>query len=129
MSKLVDFLALPDVSDITKDVYINERLGTFKIRPMNGPQYSGYQNRCRGKLSKDGVDFDGGKFNMLIIAGQTVEPNFSNSDFLSKAGCANAADFISKKLLAGEISDIAAKIIKESGFDASINEAIEEAKN
>jgi len=132
MSKLQDFLALPDVTDITEEIYINERLGTFTVKPLTEKQWTNYRNRCKGKINKQGMDFDSGKFNLLIIAGQIVEPNFSDGDFLTKAGCSTASEFITKKFLAGEIADIAEKITKVSGFDPEtndINEDIEEAKN
>lgn len=129
MSKLKDFLSLPDVSAMTEEIYINERLGTFTIKPMTERQCSNYRNRCKGKVNKQGMDFDGGKFNLLIITGQTVDPDFSDAEFLSESGCSTASEFISKKFLAGEIADIAEKITKASGFDSDINEDVEEAKN
>lgn len=129
MGRLQDFVNLPDVSGITKEIYINERLGTFTVKPMTATQHTSYQNRCKGKTTKDGTSFDGGKFNLLISAGQIIEPNFSDAEFLSQLGCATASDFMSRKFLAGEIADIAEKIILISGFGTDINEDIEEAKN
>lgn len=129
MSRLQHLLTLPDNSDITEDIYINERLGTFTIKPMSPAQHSNYQKRCMGKTQKDGTAFDGSKFNLLVVVGQTVDPNLSDADFLSQANCVTAQEFVSKKFLAGEISAIASKIIDKSGFDRDINEDIEEAKN
>lgn len=131
MSELHDFLALPDVSDITEEIRINERLGTFTVKPLTESQWTNYRNRCKGKISKQGMDFDSGKFNLLVITGQVVEPNFSDADFLAKAGCNTASEFITKKFLAGEIADIADKITAISGFGSDsdgINEDIAEAK-
>ncbi|KAK9679534.1 Phage XkdN-like tail assembly chaperone protein, TAC [Popillia japonica] len=129
MSRLDEFLALPDVSEERIDIYVNERLGTFKIKPMSNKDWSGYRKQCMGKIKKGGTDFDSERFNTLIIAEQTVEPNFRDAAFLEKAGCNTAREFIERKFLAGEIADIAEKITKESGFDSDINEDIEEAKN
>lgn len=129
MSALVDFLALPDVSEVTEEIYINERLGTFKIKPLSNTMWSSYRKQCMSKIKKGGADFDSEKFSTLIIAEQTVEPNFKDAAFLEKAGCSTARDFIDKKFLAGEIADIAEKITKISGFDSDINDDIELAKN
>lgn len=132
MSKLQDFLALPDVSSITEEIYINERLGTFTVKPMTEKQWDDYRNRCKGKFKKDGMDFDNSKFNLLVITGQVIEPNFSDAEFLSRVGCVKASDFITRKFLAGEIADIVEKITKISGFDdedGGINKEIEDAKN
>lgn len=129
MSELEEFLALPDVSDIQETVYVNERLGSFVVKPMTSAQFDEYSKRCRSKVNKKGVDFDGGKFNLLIVAGQVVKPDFNNAELLKKAGCATASELIQKKLLAGEIALLSEKISEISGFTTDINESIQEAKN
>lgn len=129
MSELEEFLALPDVSDIQETIYVNERLGSFVVKPMTSAQFDEYSKRCRSKVNKKGVDFDGGKFNLLIVAGQTIKPDFNNAELLKKAGCATASELIQKKLLAGEIALLSEKISEISGFSTDINESIQEAKN
>ena len=129
MSELEEFLALPDVSDIQETIYVNERLGSFVVKPMTSAQFDEYSKRCRSKVNKKGVDFDGGKFNLLIVAGQVVKPDFNNAELLKKAGCATASELIQKKLLAGEIALLSEKISEISGFSTDINESIQEAKN
>ena len=129
MKSLEDFLALPNVDEITEEVFVSKRLGKFKVKAMSSDEHGEYMKRARGKVNKDGVDFDSSKFNLLICAGQTVEPNFTNAEVLKKTGCATAAELIKKKLLAGEIAELANQICEISGFDSDINEDIEEAKN
>jgi len=129
MSKLVDFLALPDVDSLTEEAYINDRIGIFKIKAITNKQWENYRARSKGKVNKEGVDFDNEKFNNLVMAGHIVEPNFSDATLLSKAGCATVAEFISRKILPGEVSEIVERITKLSGFDSDINKDIEEAKN
>ena len=129
MSELIDFLSLPDISEMEKTIKINDRIGSVVIKPMTQIQWEGYRSRCSGKLSKKGVDFDNEKFNNLVLAGQVTSPNFADAAMLSKANCTTAAEFISKKILPGEIAEIVSQITKLSGFDTDINEEIEEAKN
>jgi len=129
MSKLVDFLALPDISSMEEIVKINDRIGEITIKPMTQTQWESYRARCTGKVGKKGVDFDSEKFNSLIMVGQVVNPNFSDADMLGKARCSTASEFISKKILPGEVAEIISRITKLSGFDNDINEDIEEAKN
>lgn len=129
MDELKKFLDLPDVSDIVEEVYVSERLGKFKVKAMTANEYGAYQKRAMGKVTKNGTDFDGGKFNLLIAAGQTVYPDFSNAELLKKANCSTATEFISRKLKAGEIAELANKISEISGFDSNINDDVEEAKN
>ena len=126
---LEDFLALPDVDSIESEVFVSERLGKFKVKALSSSEYSSYMKRAKGKISKKDIEFDTAKFNLLICAGQTTYPNFRNAELLRKANCATAEDFITKKLLAGEITELATQICKLSGFDVNINEDVEEAKN
>lgn len=129
MNDLEMFLTLPDVDTIEKEIKVSNRLGTFKIRAMTSEEFSNYQTRCTRKMNKKGVDIDINKLNTLIVAGQVVAPDFSNAEFLKKAGCSTATEFISKKLLIGEITEISKQVQILSGFDVDINEDIEEAKN
>lgn len=131
MTTLQDFLALPNVNEEIEEVFINKRLGSFKIKPMSNEQYNEYLNRCRkvaiGKNSK--VDFDSAKYSLLLVTNHVVEPNFSDAAFLQQAGFNNPRDFINAKLRAGEIQTIAEKVADISGLNGDIEEKIEEAKN
>lgn len=129
MSELEQFLALPDVTDMEEEIFVNNRIGSFVVKPMTAEQFNDYSKRCRSKVNKKGMDFDSAKFNLLIVAGQTIKPDFNNAELLKKAGCATASELIEKKLLAGEIATISEKISEISGFNADINEKVEEAKN
>jgi len=127
--KLEDFLAMPDVDTIEEEVFVSKRLGTFKVKAMTADEHAEYMRRSKEKSKKGEVNFDSGKFNLMVAAGQTITPDFKNAELLKKANCATAAEFIKKKLLAGEIAELSEQICKISGFDTDINEDIEEAKN
>ena len=129
MNELEDFLALPDITDMVAEVEVSERLGKFKIKPMTMDDFSEYQKRCTGKVNRNGVNFDSAKFNILVVKNQTVFPDFSNAEFLKKAKCNTPEEFITKKLLVGEITKLSEEITKLSGFDTDINKDIEDAKN
>lgn len=129
MNDLEKFLTLPDVDTIEKEIFVSERLGTFKIKAMTSEDFASYQTRSTKKVSKKGLDIDINKLNTLIVAGQVVSPDFSNAEFLKKAGCATATEFISRKLLIGEITEISKQVQALSGFDVDINNDVEEAKN
>lgn len=124
MSRLDDFLNLQDVSSMEEEIYINERLGNFKIKPLSGAKNEEFRKRC---TTKNGTDIN--KFQILVVSEQVIDPDFSNSDFLAKTGCQTAREFIERKFKAGEIATIANKILDISGFNIDINEKIEEAKN
>jgi hypothetical protein len=129
MNDLEMFLALPDVNSIEKEIFVSKRLGNFKIRAMTSEEFSEYQKRCTKKVNKKGLDIDINKLNTLIVAGQVIAPDFSNAEFLKKVNCSTATEFISKKLLIGEIAEISRQVQILSGFDEDITEDIDEAKN
>lgn len=130
IKSLDDFLNLPNVDDIVEEVFVSERLGKFKVKAMTADEHNKYIKMAKGKISKNNIDFDSGKFNLLICIGQTVFPDFNNAELLRKAGCPDMPEmFIKKKLLAGEIAELATQICKISGFDTDLSEDIKEAKN
>lgn len=126
---LDDFLNLPDVDDIQEEIFVNNRLGKFKVKAMTSDEFSAYQKRAKTKVGKDGIQFDGAKFNLAIVAGQVIYPDFNNAELLKKAKCTTGTELIKRKLLPGEIGLIADKICTISGFDSDFNEDVEEAKN
>ena len=129
ISDLERFLALPDADSIVEEIYINDRIGTFRVRAMSQADFKEYQRQAQGRIGRKGMDFDVGKFNLLMVAGQVIQPDFANAEFLKKAGCVSAEQFISKKLLPGEIAELAKKIQEISGFDNEPDKDLEEAKN
>ena len=129
MSKLDDFLGLTDVWEVRKVIPINVG-GTFleiTIKPVSEEEHSEFQKRCQ-VFNKNKMTFDTAKYNNLILESCIVEPNFSSEEFLRKAKCQTASEFINKKFPAGVVSDIAVEIQKLSGFD-SYEMEVENAKN
>lgn len=130
MNDLERFLDLPDVSNIEEEIFVSKRIGKVKIKAMSTEAFSEYQRAAgMNKVSKKGVGGDITKLNIEMVAGQVVEPNFANKEFLDKVKCTTATEFVAKKLLVGEVTEIARQIQRISGFDVDINEEIEEAKN
>lgn len=129
MNELEQFLSLPDIDSLTKEIVVSERIGKVTIKAMNTDEYKDCMNKCKSKTTKKGTDFDIAKFNLLVTTSQTVKPDFNNAEFLHKTNCASGTEFVRKKLLVGEIATIANEVLKLSGFDSDINEDVEEAKN
>lgn len=128
--ELNEFLEMPDVSNIEEEIEVSERLGKFKIKAMSMDELADYRKMStQGKLNKNGSNLNIAKLSLLIAAGQTISPNFADPEFLKKANCRTASEFMSKKLKAGEITKIATEVQRISGFDEDINDTVEEAKN
>ena len=128
-SKLEDFLELGNVDDIQEEitVKVNGKDLTLKVRAMSEAEHSDFQRRAQNFKGKT-FSFDTGKYNSLVIPACVVEPNFNSADFLAKAKCQTAWDFLSRKFPAGVLTDIAQKIQELSGFE-TFDMEIENAKN
>lgn len=129
MSKLDDFLNLSDVSEIRKTIKFNIGGKQYEIviRPITDAEHTEFQRRSN-VMTKNKITFDSGKYSNLVAEACIVEPNFRDSEFLKKAGCISAIEFMNKKFPAGVISDIVQKIQELSGFE-SYDIEIENAKN
>ena len=130
MNKLLDFLTENPIEGIKEKKRISKRIPfEFEYKAMSSDEHKEYQNKCKGKVKKDGVEFDATKFNLLVVVGNTLEPNFSDAQAIKSMGVATPTELVKKTLLSGEINELAENIIRLSGFEADINDAIEEAKN
>lgn len=129
MSKLDDFLGLTDISEVRKTIKVNVDGKELElvIRPITEDEHTEFQRRSNN-ISKNKVTFDSGKYQNLVIESCIVEPNFADADFLKKAKCISAIEFLNKKFPAGILTDIANEIQKLSGFE-SFEMEIENAKN
>jgi hypothetical protein len=129
MSKLDEFLALPDVSEVRKEitVEVNGKPMGFVIRPLTQAEHGDFQNRSY-KMVGNKAMFNVPKYSKLVLANCLIEPNFNNAEFLKKAKCLNVDEFLDKKFPAGVLSEISSQIQKISGFD-SLEAEIDDAKN
>lgn len=133
MGNLIDFLTQKPVSDITEEVklYTRPEYGemVFKVRAMDGEDFSEYQKQCSTIDKKGNPHFDTKKYNDLVIVNHCIEPDFKDAEVLKRAGVTTSSQLINKYLKAGEIAELSQKIADISGFDRDINEVKEEAKN
>jgi len=132
MNALQQFLAKNSVDNLTEEVTLGGRLKDFKfkIKALTGNQYNDFQALCiENPNSPKKRRFNIKKFNELVVANCVVEPNFKDPEWLKELGVADAASAIYKTLLAGEITDLAEKALRLSGFDRDVEEEMDEVKN
>jgi len=129
MSALDEFLNLNDVMEIkeTIPVIVNGKKLEIVVRPISETEHNEFQRRAN-EVKRNKLIFDSGKYKNLILESCIVEPNFKDAEFLKKAGCLSASEFINKKFPAGAVANIVERIQKLSGFD-SYDMEIENAKN
>ena len=132
MNALQQFLTKNSVDNLTEEVFLGGRLKDFKfkIKALTGNQYNDFQALCiENPNSPKKRRFNTKKFNELIVANCVVEPNFKDPDWLKELGVADATSAIYKTLLAGEITDLAERALRLSGFDRDVEEEMDEVKN
>jgi len=132
MNALQQFLTKNSVDNFIEEVTLGGRLKDFKfkIKALTGNQYNDFQALCiENPNSPKKRRFNIKKFNELIVANCVIEPNFKDPEWLKELGVADATSAIYKTLLAGEITDLAERVLRLSGFDRDIEEEMEEVKN
>lgn len=134
MSQLMDFLIENPVDQLTEEVIVSERLKDFPftIRAVSSDEFADYQTRANkfvGKGKNRRQEYNPKVFNELVVLNHTVEPNFKDAAAIKRAGCLTPSQFLSRVLLAGEMSELSDRILQLSGFDEDINDLVDEAKN
>lgn len=118
-SAVLDALLTTEL-DVTKEVEMPRFGVSFTIRALTMKEI----NRMR----KQATDLVGGKgktvevldeenFAALLIVAACVNPDWKAPALLAKLGVETAADAVSKRLLAGEMSILSGEIMAVSGFD------------
>lgn len=132
MNALQQFLTKNSVDNLIEEVSLGGRLKdfTFKIKALTGNQYNDFQAVCiENPNSAKKRRFNTKKFNELIVINCVIEPNFKDPEWLKALGVVDATSAVYKTLLAGEITDLAERALRLSGFDRDMEEEIEEVKN
>ena len=106
--------------DVTKDVEMPRFGVTFTVRAVTMKDIN--------RLRKQATELTGGKgktvevldeeyFAALLIATACTNPDWKSPALLEKFGANEAAEVVSKRLLAGEMTALSAAIMDVSGFD------------
>ena len=132
MNALQQFLLQSNVDNLTKVINLGGRMKDHPvtIKALNGNQYNTFQQVCiENPNSPKKRNFNTKKFHELICVECLVEPNLKDAEFIQAAGVPDSARLLYKCFLAGEIASIAENVLKLSGFDADVEEEMEEVKN
>lgn len=80
----------------------------------------------RGQYTQD-VDTD--KYIAKVCVASTVEPNLNSAEFQDAFGVHSGEELLRKLLKPGEYTDFKAKVMEVNGYDLSMDELVDEAKN
>lgn len=133
---LQEFLNSNPVDNLTAEVPVSKRftdkdgkLMLFKIKPMTEREHNELSKQCTTTKSRGKTEFDTRKFNSAMVIGNTVYPDFKDAASINAVGVKTPEQYLGKVLLSGEIAKLVEEIMKLSGFDTSMEELVEEAKN
>lgn len=119
------------VKSITKDIIVGERFKDengkdmpFKIKALTSGQLDTYRVRAR-----EGDKFNIGKFNADVVIAGCIYPNFKDAESIKLRNVNTPEEYLRDVLLPGEVDAISLEIQKICGYNISVNELIEEAKN
>lgn len=127
---IYDLLLENPIQGIEEEVKIGTRKGQdiiCKIKPISNERLNEIRKMCT-RLDKKKTVVDIYKFQSSLCVECTLEPNFSNADFIQKLGVATGIDALNKVLLPGEKEELYQRIQALCGYDIDMNEVIEEAK-
>ena len=136
MSDLSLFFADNVAADMTEDVVISNRFKDqegqpvkWKLRAITEEINAEIKKACTKKDKKGRIEFDNNEYLTKVAVEGTVFPNLKDAELQKSYGVVGANTLLKKMLLAGEFSLLAEKISDLSGFNLSLQDQVEEAKN
>ncbi len=82
-----------------------------------------------GKRGQYTQDTDTDKYIAKMCAACTVYPNLNDAELQDSYGVKSADALLKKMLLPGEYTDYKAKVMEVNGYDMSMEDLVDEAKN
>lgn len=82
-----------------------------------------------GKRGQYTMETDNDKYIGKLCVATTVYPNLNDAALQDSYGVKSADDLLKKMLLPGEYTEYKAKVMEVNGYDLSMEELVDEAKN
>ncbi|MBC8530572.1 phage tail assembly chaperone [Gehongia tenuis] len=132
---LREFLQRHPVDDIREKVVVGERLRdeagnplAFEIRALTADAFEKVR-RASERPGPNGPVLDARRFTEYLVIEGVAAPSFRDAEAMAELSCSTPEQYLAKTLLAGEILKLSAAIQRLSGFDTSLDEDIQTAKN
>ncbi len=132
---LREFLQKHPVDDIREKVVVGERLRdeagdplAFEIRALTADAFEKVR-RASERPGPNGPVLDPRRFTEYLVIEGVASPSFRDAEAMAELACSTPEQYLAKTLLAGEILKLSSAIQRLSGFDTSLDEDIQTAKN
>ena len=127
-NEVVEYVASERFKDNEGNPYV------WKLQAISSEQDERLRKDCtkrvpvgrRGQYTQD-VDTD--KYIAKVCVASTVEPNLNSAEFQDAFGVHSGEELLRKLLKPGEYTDFKAKVMEVNGYDLSMDELVDEAKN
>lgn len=108
----------------------------WTLRPLTTKENEIIRDDCtsevpvKGKPNMYRAKFNSSKYLAMVICASVIEPNLNNAELQDDYGVKSDIDLLREMVDdPGEYSDLAAFVQGFNGFDTSLDEKVEEAKN
>ena len=107
----------------------------WEIKPIDSDLDETLRKECTkrvpipGKRGQYNQETDTDKYIAKLCVACTVYPNLNDAELQDHYGVKSADALLKKMLLPGEYTEYKAKVMEVNGFDMSMEELVDEAKN
>lgn len=144
MANMSDFSAFMQGNAIKNEVvkYVasprfvaNNKPIEWEIKAIDSEVDEAIKNDCTkrvpivGKRGQYNKEIDTDKYIGKVCVASIVYPDLNNAELQDSYGVKCADDLIKKMLLPGEYTELKSKVMEVNGYDMSMDELVDEAKN
>ena len=107
----------------------------WKIKPIDNKTDEAIRKECTkkvpiaGKRGQYNQETDTDKYMGKVCAACIVHPNLNNAELQDYYGVKTAEDLLKEMLLPAEYTELKAKVMEVNGYDMSMEDLVDEAKN
>ena len=107
----------------------------WEIKPIDSDLDEAIRKECTkkvpiaGKRGQYNQETDTDKYIAKMCAACIVYPNLNDAELQDSYGVKDAVSLLKKMLLPGEYTELKAKVMEVNGYDMSMEELVDEAKN
>ena len=141
MSDFSVFMAgAKDIEETTKDVASkrfveNKKPVEWELKPISSSLDEAIRKECTkkvpvvGKRGQYTQEVDTDKYVGKLCVACTIYPNLNDAALQDSYGVKSGDELLKKMLLPGEYTEYKAKVMEVNGYDMSMEELVDEAKN
>lgn len=140
MSDFAVFMAGKDAEETvnyvaSKRFAVNGKPVEWKIKSIDSEKDEAIRKECTkkvpvaGKRGQYNLETDTDKYMGKMCVACTVYPNLNDAELQDSYGVKSADALLKKMLLPGEYTEYKAKVMEVNGYDMSMADLVDEAKN